>query len=170
MLRVRLLGCSLLASLSAGCEGAASDGDDADQGETLVCTELECTSSFTLTISHDLALADGGHVLQVDTPLQEIRCSLPAAASGMDSCFGFRFADVSWDAQLISLKLTEPFFDTDLNPEALPFESVQVRIDAGGATVVDEMVQVDGGTPLEPNGAGCPPLCYEATAQLDISN
>lgn len=132
------------------------------------CTEVDCNSSLVITVDHALPLSEGGHLLELDTPNFELRCSIPSDESGTESCFGFRFATMTWDQSQIVITLTEPFFDTDLNPEADPWSEVSLSIQKEGAEVAGAVIPVDGGEPQTPNGEDCPPVCWEATASASL--
>ncbi len=153
--------CALWALLlpTAGCENPRDE---------LVCTTIGCTSELTLTIEHNLDLSEGPHQFEMTTPLQEIRCSVPTTASGQDSCFGFRFADLSWDPTHVTITLLGPFYDTELNPEATPFESVELRVLRQGVLLRSVSVPVSPGEGRQPNGPGCAPTCYDAHGELTL--
>ena len=151
----------LAASFGLAC-GAPVAAGSAESGDEEACSQADCTSTLVISLEHSYPLTEGGYRVEMDTPLHQIRCSVPTDPAGTDSCFGFRFADIEWNSGAITLTLTEPFFDTDLNPEALPFEAVTVRVLKDGMTIADTELAVDGGERIEPNGPECGPLCWQA--------
>lgn len=122
----------------------------------LTCTEVGCTNRLTLRLEHSLALTGGPYLLEVVTPEQSLRCSVGPEPTGDRSCFGFRFADLQWDADQITILLTEPFGSGE------PFESVDVSLSRDGVQLVDERFAVARGAAIEPNGPDCPPTCFDA--------
>ncbi len=143
----------------AGCDPAAGGGVD--------CTEIGCSSTLTLTFEHDLPL-DEPVLFRVTTPDHVIRCSIGAEPSGVDTCFGFAFSDLSWDEGTVTLVLTDPFLATDENPDSSPYESVEAELTLDGAVLAATTVTIDGGEPDTPNGPDCPPTCWQATGSGDL--
>ncbi|MEM7157456.1 MAG: hypothetical protein AAF799_31715 [Myxococcota bacterium] len=152
----------------ATSESGGATTTEADTGTTgdEMCTDETCTSLLTMTFSHDLALLDGPHPLDIQTPLHDLICSIDPAPEGQKSCFGFMFTDLSWDEQTITVEMTGPFFDTDLNPEATPFESVAVQLRLEDQTLYDEVLPVVSGDPIQPDPCG--QVCWHATVDATI--
>jgi hypothetical protein len=153
---MRTLAPVLLAAL-----GAASCG-------SLECTEVGCTSTLAITVEHEAELARGAYRLEVVTPQQELRCSVGPETAGEASCFGFRFADLVWDASAATLTLTGPFGDAVDNPEGRPFEAVEVVVSRDGDELARRTVPVEPGEPVTPNGPDCPPTCWNATGAVRL--
>lgn len=144
--------------------GSSDSGSATETGQ--MCTGEPCSSRLTMTFSHNLSLLDGPHPLNIQTPLHDVICSVDPAPKGDKSCFGFMFTDLTWDEQTITVLMTTPFFDTDLNPEATPFESVSVQVELGDRTLFDEMLPVDPGEPVQPDPCG--QVCWHATVDATI--
>ncbi len=139
-------------------------GTGTETGE--MCTDESCSSLLTMTFAHSLALLEGPHALTIQTPLHELLCSIDPEPSGRKSCFGFMFTDLVWDEQTITVLLTAPYYDTDLNPEATPFESVSVLLELGDMTLYDEMLPVEPGDPIQPDPCG--EVCWHATVDASF--
>lgn len=131
------------------------------------CTEIGCSSTLTLTLQHDLPL-DETVQLTVTTPDHELRCSIDPIPSGSGTCFGFAFADLSWDQEAVNVTLTSPFLSTQDNPDSLPYESVDARLEREGVALASATVTVDAGEADTPNGPDCPPTCWQATGVGDL--
>lgn len=153
----------LFAALTSFASGCGAGGSPPSDG-TCISTEVLCASSLTVSVSRDLALDAFDLLLELETPAFDVRCNVPREASGSESCVGYKFADVRWDPHAIEITLIDPFYDSELNPDALPFESVTLRIEEAGETVFEQPLLVVSGEPEEPNGEGCPPTCWYATA------
>ena len=134
------------------------------------CTLVACAepSTFTLTLDHGLPLDQGPHQLRVDTELFELRCGVGTSPAGSATCFGFRFTDIDWNESVITIRLVEPFYDADLNPDATPFDHVDVIVSRGGVAVADVRVSVEAGEPVQPNGPACAPTCWQAMARATL--
>lgn len=147
-------------------DGASDEsGDDAaDMG----CTEVACNSSVTVTFEHGLDLTTGPHQFYITVPGDEITCSIPAQESGMDSCFSFPFANMEWDAETITYTMQQPFASNDDNPDGEPWTEMSFRITRGMEDIAEIDITLDLGEPNLPNGEGCPPTCYDATASSSI--
>ena len=157
-------------STDAGDSTAADSGEvsatDSGSETGPMCTGETCSSLLTMTFSHNLALLDGPHPVNIQTPLHDVLCSIDPAPEGRKSCFGFMFTDLSWDEQTFTVLMTTPFFDTDLNPEATPFESVAVQVELGDETLYDEVLTVVPGDPIQPDPCG--QVCWHATIDATI--
>lgn len=155
----------------ASTELGDSTGSESGEGTAAtdtgpMCTGESCSSRLTMTFGHNLALLDGPHPLRIQTPLHELICSIDPTPTGRKSCFGFMFADLSWDEQTITVLLTTPFYDTDLNPEATPFDSVSVQVELGDQPIYDGTLPVDPGDPIQPDPCG--QVCWHATVDANI--
>lgn len=133
------------------------------------CTLIGCTSTLEVTLDHSLDLSAGPYQVNLTTPLNEIRCSVGPDAEGSESCFGFRFTDLSWTADRVTITLTQPFYDTELNPDATPFERVQVSVKQGDVELDALDLLVDAGNAQQPNGPECGPTCWQATAEGTVT-
>ena len=147
--------------LALACDSAGGDG-------AVPCTEIDCNSTLTLAFQHDLAL-DEAVILRVTTPDHEIRCSIDPEPTGGSSCFGFAFANVEWDADSVTVTLTEPFLATDENPDSVPYETVDAQLELGSTVLVQTTVTIEAGEPDTPNGPDCPPTCWQATGSADLT-
>lgn len=130
------------------------------------CTGEVCSSTLTLTFTHSLPLLDGPHRFLITTPLFDLVCGVEASLEGQKSCFGWAFSDLSWTAQTVTVLLTNPFFDTVENPDALPFESVSVQVERGQDVVWEGVVEIDGGEPIQPDP--CSFVCWSAVGDATI--
>ena len=137
-------------------------------GCTMACTEVGCESSLEVAIDHGLDLAEGPYRLEVTTPLHDLRCSFGPAPTGEETCFGHRFSDLSWSADRVTLRLLRPFFDATENPDGAPFEAVEVAVFRGSSELDRATLRVEPGAPRRPNGEGCPPTCWDATASTAL--
>ncbi|KIG17639.1 hypothetical protein DB30_02914 [Enhygromyxa salina] len=137
---------------------------ETDTGEP--CTGDTCSSTLTLRFAHALPLLEGPHRFRIQTPAHDILCSVEASLEGDKSCFGFAFADLSWTPELVTVLLTNPFFDTVTNPEATPFEAVSVQVERGDELIFEAQLPVDAGEAMQPDPCG--PACWQALAQATI--
>lgn len=155
-----LLGCAA-AFLLAGCTTLLA-------GCTAECTEVGCDSRLEIEIAHALDLTAGPYRLEVNTPLQSLRCSFGPETSGVSTCFGYRFSDLTWDDERVTLTLLNPFTDLETNPDGEPFSSVDVAVFQGSDSLGDFTVDIAAGAPDQPNGDGCPPTCWTARGQAAL--
>ena len=108
----------------------------------------------------------GDRARRLETGTEELLCSVDPEPSGRKSCFGFMFTDLVWDEQTITVLMTAPYYDTDLNPDATPFESVSVLLELDGMTLYDEMLPVEAGEPIQPDPCG--EVCWHATVDATL--
>lgn len=142
----------------------STDSAGTETGE--MCTGELCNSSLTLSFAHTLPLLEGPHRLVIETPLHELICGVEASLEGAKSCFGFAFTDLSWTSELITVLMTNPFYDTVENPEALPFETVAVRVERGQEVLWEAEVPIEGGEAIVPDPCG--PTCWHAVGDATI--
>lgn len=126
------------------------------------CTNVGCTSTLSVEIAHDLDLAAGPYRFEIDTGLQTLRCSVGPEPTGDRSCFGFRFADLDWDATSVTLLLTDPFEGGE------PPEMVDVVVVQGDTELSRQSITVDRGETERPNGPDCPGMCWQAVAATSL--
>jgi hypothetical protein len=157
------------ASESGSGDTDSSGSDDASTAATETgepCTGEICNSTLTLEFTHSLPLLDGPHRFLITTPLFDLLCGVEASLEGEKTCYGWAFTDLSWNAQTVTVLLTNPFYDTNLNPEALPFESVSVRVEHGQDVVWEGVVPIDAGEPFQPDP--CNFVCWSAVGGATI--
>jgi hypothetical protein len=153
-------------SSSDSLDTSTSTGET-ETGETgESCTGEVCSSTLTLTFTHALPLLDAPHRFLITTPLFDLVCGVETSLEGQKSCFGWAFTDMSWTAQTVTVLLTNPFHDTNLNPDALPFDSVSVQVERGQEVVWMGDVQIDGGEPSQPDP--CSFECWSAVGGATI--
>jgi hypothetical protein len=113
----------------------------------LVCTEIGCLSFLTIEVT-DLPLADRDMAVTVTLDGEEVPCSAvdEALCELVDGEDG-------WTA-LVQLP-------ADTNSVA-----VRLTVAEGGATVFDDELTPVWGDGVRPNGPGCPPVCYDASAEV----
>jgi hypothetical protein len=157
-------GASESESSSGSLDTSTSTTDTGETGEP--CTGEVCSSTLTLSFTHSLPLLDGPHRFLINTPLFDLVCGVEASLEGQKTCFGWAFTDLSWTAQTVTVLLTNPFYDSNLNPEALPFESVSVEVEHGPAVVWAGVVPIDGGEPEQPDP--CSFVCWTAVGSATI--
>lgn len=136
----------------------AETGTETETGEP--CTGIECNSTLTLTFEHALNLDEGPHRFYITLPNHDLICSVEAAPEGEKSCFGFAFTDLSWTESVVTVFLTNPFFDAELNPNAEPFESVSYEVELGREVLFAGEMALDGGEAEQPDPCG--PMCWQA--------
>jgi hypothetical protein len=159
------------ASESESSDSGSSESPDtstsSETGETgQPCTGEVCNSTLTLEFTHSLPLLDGPHRFLITTPLFDLVCGVEASLEGQKTCFGWAFTDLSWTAQTVTVLLTNPFYDTNLNPDALPFESVSVQVEHGQDVVWSGVLPIDGGEPNQPDP--CSFVCWSAVGSATI--
>ncbi|PRQ06436.1 hypothetical protein [Enhygromyxa salina] len=170
-----LLGCPATEVADTGTAASESTGGsettdttttdtDTETGEP--CTGETCSSTLTLRFAHALPLLDGPHRFRIETPAYELVCSVEAKLEGDKSCFGFAFADLSWTSELVTVSLTNPFFDTENNPEATPFDAITVSVERGEEVLFEAQVTVVPGDAMKPDPCG--PSCWHAVADAMI--
>jgi hypothetical protein len=164
VLTMAVLGCADASDPASEATSGSETETDGDTGAS--CTDEDCDSTLTLTLQHQLPLLEGPHQITMTTPLFDVDCSIPTELTGSDSCFGFRFADLDWDESTITITLIEPYYDTDLNPEALPFETVGVLVTKSPTVLYDETVTIDPGQSTRPDPCG--PVCWPATGSATL--
>ena len=127
------------------------------------CTEIGCTSTFTLTVDHSLDLTAEGasyHLWLTPEGRREIRCNV-AGPEGENSCIGTAFADVRWDEEQIVIELQSPFQDAATNPGGEPWPTYDLTLLEGLDELWSESRTTPETDPLMPNGEGCPPTCWQ---------
>lgn len=149
---------------SSGSEDSSTSETETETGEP--CTGELCNSTLTLEFTHSLPLLDGPHRFLITTPLFDLVCGVEASLEGQKTCFGWAFTDLSWTAQTVTVLLTNPFYDTNLNPDALPFEQVSVQVEHGPDVVWTSVVPIDGGEPNQPDPCGL--VCWSAVGSAII--
>ena len=132
------------------------------------CTLVGCESQLELELTHALDLSEGPYRLEVTTPLHSLRCSFGPDATGTTTCFGYRFSDLDWDEERVTLSLIAPFYDAESNPEGEPFESVELAVSQGSTLIAERTVEISRGEPQRPNGEGCPPTCWSARGDVTL--
>jgi hypothetical protein len=163
-------GSSESESSSGSLDTSTSTGETDDTGDTdetgEPCTGEVCSSTLTLEFTHSLPLLDGPHRFLITTPLFDLVCGVEASLEGQKSCFGWAFTDMTWTAQTVTVLLTNPFYDTNLNPDALPFESVGVEVEHGQDVVWSGVVEIDAGESSQPDP--CSFVCWSAVGSETI--
>ena len=151
----------------AATESETTEGEGETETETgEECTGIPCDSTLTLNFAHSLPLEEGPHRFTVNTPTHEVLCSVSPTPEGAESCFGFMFSDLTWNTELVTLVLTRPFFDTDIDPEATPFESVMLTVERGQEELFAAEIPIEGGDPIQPDPCG--PVCWEAQGSVTV--
>ncbi|MFK7986786.1 MAG: hypothetical protein AB8I08_12245 [Sandaracinaceae bacterium] len=135
---------------------------------TAECTLVGCESRLEVQLEHSLNLSEGSYRLEITTPLQSLRCSFGPEATGANTCFGYRFTDLTWNEERVTVSLIDPFYDMATNPDGEPFESVDVVLFRGMDRVAELTVDIAPGPPDQPNGDGCPPTCWTARGQATL--
>jgi hypothetical protein len=151
-------------SLDTSTSTSTAETDETETGEP--CTGEVCNSTLTLTFTHALPLLDGPYRFLITTPLFDLVCGVEVSLEGQKTCYGWAFTDLSWTAQTVTVLLTNPFYDTNLNPEALPVESVSVQVEHGQDVVWEGVVAIDGGEPSQPDP--CNFVCWSAVGSATI--
>ncbi len=156
------------ALLLAACLACAPDpAPGLDAGPD--CSAIGCLSSLELTFDHALDLGEGPYRLEVTLPGGPApRCTVGPESEGETSCFGFRFANVRWDATQIVVSLQQPFSVTPENPTGAPLASADFALERGGATLSEGSLAIDAGEEQRPNGPLCPPTCWQATGTAEL--
>lgn len=136
----------------------------------VVCTEIGCSSSFTVALTHGLAFDDEAlHTVVLRTdPIGEVACTVGPGPSGSDSCFGFRFADVAWTETTITVTLAQPFYVSETTPDGEPFDRYEIEVLDGGSSVFRQTFDLGEVTALQPNGPECGPTCYIVERSHDV--
>ncbi len=127
------------------------------------CTDIGCTSTFTLTVEHDLDLTvEGASYNLWLTPegRREIRCNI-SGPQGENSCIGTAFADVTWNAGTIVIELQAPFQDAATNPGGQPWPSYDLVLLEGLDELWSETRTTPQTDPWTPNGPDCAPTCWQ---------
>lgn len=150
-------------------ETSSSGTGESETGESEtgpMCTGEVCTSTLTLSFAHTLVLEDGPHRLSLTTPLYDLICGIEPSPSGDKTCFGYAFADLSWTPELITVELTNAFFETVDYPSGEPFVSVGAELERGDELLWTADVPVEAGELIQPDPCG--PPCWHALADATI--
>lgn len=156
---------ALLLTVLLACGSDPAEGLDAGPD----CSARGCVSSLELRFAHSLDLAAGPYRLEVTLPGGPTpRCTIGPDAEGDTSCFGFRFANLRWDAAGIVVRLAQPFSVTPENPTGAPQNSGSYVLRRGSEMLSEGTVAIDAGPELRPNGPLCPPTCWAASGSTTL--
>lgn len=111
-------------------------------------------TTLTLTLDHQLSVADDTFEVLISNPHSSTRCVI-GGASGTAICDGDVVAGASWSASEIVVTMESPFYDRERSREVHPPENVEVLVSREGVEVASLTVRVEAGPTLEPNGRGC---------------
>lgn len=126
-----------------------------DDEQPRVCTEIGCTSGFTVRFDEPILLKGEQRLLiELDLSGSTRRCELRAGETPMvsENCGAMTF---HWDGERL-----EEFIVHDADPE-----NVGVRVRRDQETLHQGEFALNY-QEVQPNGPGCPPICRQALLQL----
>jgi hypothetical protein len=138
---------SVLATLAFVLTGGCAD-------EQLCLLRVPPPTTLTLTLDHQLPVADDSFEVLISNPYSSTSCVV-GGASGTVVCDGDVVASASWSASEIVVTMESPFYDRDRSREVHPPENVEVLVSHEDEEVASLTVDVVAGPTLEPNGRGC---------------
>jgi hypothetical protein len=148
----------------AAPDGGAK-GTAPDPGQPRACTEIGCESQLTFSGAKLSSLLGSARRLTVRACL-DVRCESVTVEPRQCQTFALLGDGGKFACQrgTLTFKPLDPGDHTDLSRGR---HTVSLRVTAAdGTKLLDETMEGVGFSRVEPNGSGCPPVCFVATVRL----